>query len=167
MVSDKYLKEYAYNIYMKKVGYSFERVLELFPMYYPVIYGYYQLYMNEERRKSTTNITIIGLSAIKMLEESNKFWEESLENFTKEFSDKLDRPKLNLVEFATDYLKFIDRVSTYTYKQSIAYLRLRTYAEVLGDTEQVKIADDTLKTLKEFRDKCRLSLDMFIQLSKK
>lgn len=42
MATERELYEYAYNIYTNKPGYSFDKVLKLFPKYYSAIKMYYQ-----------------------------------------------------------------------------------------------------------------------------
>ena len=53
MVSDKLLREYAYNIYLGNKDYSFEKALLLFPKYYSDIKGYYQEIEAKENIKKT------------------------------------------------------------------------------------------------------------------
>ena len=53
MVSDKLLREYAYNIYLGNKDYSFEKALLLFPKYYSKIKGYYQEIEAKENLKKT------------------------------------------------------------------------------------------------------------------
>ena len=59
MVSDKLLREYAYNIYLGKKGYSFEKALLLFPKYYSKIKGYYQEIEAKENLKKTTQLNLM------------------------------------------------------------------------------------------------------------
>ena len=59
MVSDKLLREYAYNIYLGKKGYSFEKALLLFPKYYSKIKGYYQEIEAKENLKKTTQLSLM------------------------------------------------------------------------------------------------------------
>ena len=59
MVSDKLLREYAYNIYLGKKGYSFEKALLLFPKYYSEIKGYYQEIEAKENIKKTTQFNMM------------------------------------------------------------------------------------------------------------
>lgn len=59
MVSDKLLREYAYNIYLGKKDYSFEKALLLFPKYYSEIKGYYQEIEAKENLKKTIQFNSI------------------------------------------------------------------------------------------------------------
>lgn len=54
MVNEQWLKEYALRIYKKSPGYTFERVLRLFPKYYASIKFYYQAIGAENMRVKTT-----------------------------------------------------------------------------------------------------------------
>lgn len=54
MVSEQWLKDYALRIYKKTPGYSFEKVLRLFPKYYASIKFYYQIIEAENMRVKTT-----------------------------------------------------------------------------------------------------------------
>lgn len=138
MVSVKYLKEYAENIYLKKQGYSFEKVLELFPMYYPIIYGYYEMYVNAERKKSATNIIMIGLNAVKMLSDADNYWEQTIEGFLS---------KLNNTESPTYIKDFLDySVASVRFSAQLikGYKQAKIYAEAIGATDYVKIANDLI-----------------------
>ena len=146
MVSDKYLKEYAYNIYMKKVGYSFERVLELFPIYYPVIYGYYQLYVDEERKKSATNITIIGLSAVKLLDDADKYYNKVISN--------LETLLENFHEgYIIDYYRYINSTIEYSVQVVKGYKQAKIYAQAIGATKYVEIADNLINDYTNYASK--------------
>ena len=59
MVSDKLLREYAYNIYLGKKDYSFEKALLLFPKYYSKIKGYYQEIEAKENLRKTTQLNLM------------------------------------------------------------------------------------------------------------
>ena len=150
MVSDKYLKEYAYNIYMKKVGYSFERVLELFPMYYPIIYGYYQQYMNEERRKSATNIIMIGLSAVQLLANADKYWNENIERFFP-IIDKYKQSGIdNFGAYVKDFTDYALSSVKYGVKIINGYRKAKIYAEAIGATDYAKLADELIASHLEY-----------------
>ena len=59
MVSDKLLREYAYNIYLGKKGYSFEKALLLCAKYYSKSKGYYQGIEAKENLKKTTQFNLM------------------------------------------------------------------------------------------------------------
>ena len=54
MVSKQWLKDYALRIYKKTPGYSFEKVLRLFPKYYASIKFYYQVLEAEKQKENVT-----------------------------------------------------------------------------------------------------------------
>lgn len=141
MVSRKYLKEYAKNIYLKKQGYSFEKVLELFPMYYPVIYGYYQMYVNEERKKSATNIIMIGLNAVRMLDNADKYWNQTVEGFLTKLNSYTQGNVKDFGAFVKDFTDYALISIKYSTKLIKAYQQAKIYAEGIGATDYVKIAD--------------------------
>ena len=59
MVSKQWLKDYALRIYNKTPGYSFEKVLRLFPKYYSSIKFYYQLLELEKQKENATKAIFI------------------------------------------------------------------------------------------------------------
>ena len=59
MVNKQWLKDYALRIYNKKPGYSFEKVLKLFPKYYSSIKFYYQAIELEKQKENATKAIFI------------------------------------------------------------------------------------------------------------
>ena len=59
MVSDKLLREYAYNIYLGNKDYSFEKALLIFTKYYLKIKGYYKEIEAKENLKKTIQFNMM------------------------------------------------------------------------------------------------------------
>lgn len=81
MVSESELIEYARNIYKGVEGYTFEKVKELFPLYYYPIQGYYMMFFMEEQaeknrelaRLTTIYMRYLTINLSKLVRQANKY----------------------------------------------------------------------------------------------
>lgn len=69
MVSQQFIKDYAEKIYRNIEGYSFEKVIRLFPRYYIQIKYYYDILRSEEAFESFKNMTVLFKGRIRDLNE--------------------------------------------------------------------------------------------------
>lgn len=81
MVSESELIEYARNIYKGVEGYTFEKVKELFPLYYYPIQGYYMMFFMEEQaeknrelaRLTTIYMRYLTINLSTLVRQANKY----------------------------------------------------------------------------------------------
>lgn len=81
MVSESELIEYARNIYRGVEGYTFEKVKELFPLYYYPIQGYYMMFFMEEQaeknrelaRLTTIYMRYLTINLSTLVRQANKY----------------------------------------------------------------------------------------------
>ena len=81
MVSESELIEYERNIYKGVEGYTFEKVKELFPLYYYPIQGYYMMFFMEEQaeknrelaRLTTIYMRYLTINLSTLVRQANKY----------------------------------------------------------------------------------------------
>lgn len=80
MVNESELREYAQNIYDGVEGYTFDKVRELFPLYYYPIRGYYLMIFMEEQaeknkeiyNKTLQYLLVLKISLFSIMKDANK-----------------------------------------------------------------------------------------------
>lgn len=122
MVSKQWLKDYALRIYNKTPGYSFEKVLKLFPKYYSSIKFYYQLLEIEKQKENATKaifITQFINDSIALLQKFKTMGENMIKFHAnrKEAKTLLDMKKITLDDINFDK-KLLDE-----YESMIPYFK--------------------------------------------
>lgn len=123
MVDKQWLKDYALRIFKKVPGYSFEKVLRLFPKYYASIKFYYQVLEAEKQKENVTKaiVTTQFINDSIALLQKFKTIEENMTKFhanRKEAKTLLDMKKITL-----DNLNF-DKALLDEYESMIPYFKV-------------------------------------------
>lgn len=147
MVSEQWLKDYALRIYRKKSGYSFEKVLALFPRYYTRIVGYYMNLMLEEQQRKIKNITIAAYTAKLLFSKAQQKWDQIVEEDKKlgEITEEKGHEK-ELYELWQKQVAF-SKVVIRAAKQ------VRLYGEGILDKQLITAADETIEAHQEVIEK--------------
>ena len=121
MVSESELIEYARNIYRGVEGYTFEKVKELFPLYYYPIQGYYMMFFMEEQAEK--NRELARLTTIYM-----RYLTINLSTLVRQANKHLDIYKdrsLSIEEFNRANkirINYISKMNKYWLSDSHSYL---------------------------------------------
>lgn len=138
MANEQWLKDYAQNIYDNKVGYSFEKVLRLFPKYYTRIVGYYMDIVMEEQQQKIRNITIVGYAALSLFKQAQQQWNQIVEE------DKKLREETDLTGFDVKILAQWQRQIDFSNVVIKASEQVRLYGEGILDNQVIEAADKTI-----------------------
>ena len=128
MVSKQWLKDYALRIYNKTPGYSFEKVLRLFPKYYSSIKFYYQLLELEKQKENATKaifITQFINDSIALLQKFKTMGENMIKFHAKrkeEAKTLLDMTSLDMKRITLDDINF-DKKLLDDYESMIPYFK--------------------------------------------
>lgn len=139
MANEQWLKDYAQNIYDKKLGYSFEKVLRLFPKYYTRIVGYYMDIVMEEQQKKLRNITVVGYAALSLFKQAQQQWNKIVEE------DKKLKEETDITGFDKKVFAQWQRQIDFSKVVIKAAKQVKLYGEGILDNQVINAADETIK----------------------
>lgn len=139
MVSEQWLKDYALRIYKKTTGYSFEKVLRLFPKYYTRIVGYYMDIVMEEQQRKIRNTTIAGYTALSLFKKAQQQWNQIVEE------DKKLRAETDITGFDKKVFAQWQKQIDFSKVVIKAAKQVRLYGEGILDNQVISAADETIK----------------------
>lgn len=139
MVSEQWLKDYALRIYEKVPGYSFEKVLRLFPKYYTRIVGYYMDIVMEEQQTRIKNVTIAGYTALFLFKKAQQQWNQIVEE------DKKLRRETDITGFDKKVFAQWQRQIDFSKVVIKAAKQVKLYGEGILDNQVINAADETIK----------------------
>ena len=139
MANEQWLKDYAQNIYDKKLGYSFEKVLRLFPKYYTRIVGYYMDIVMEEQQKKLRNITVVGYAALSLFKQVQQQWNKIVEE------DKKLKEETDITGFDKKLFAQWQRQIDFSKVVIKAAEQARLYGEGTLDNQVINAADEIIK----------------------
>lgn len=159
MANEQWLKEYAQNIYDNKVGYTFEKVLRLFPKYYTRIVGYYMDIMMEETQQQIRNITIIGYAALSLFQQAQQQWNQIVEE------DKKLREETDITGFDKKVFAQWQRQIDFSNVVIKAAEQVKLYGEKILDNQVINAADKTITEHQKIIEQTQSILKLFKELT--
>lgn len=122
MVSQQFIKDYAEKIYRNIEGYSFEKVIRLFPRYYIQIKYYYDILRSEEAFASFKIMTVLFKGRIRSLNELVRDELDAYHLFFREqtFMEQEGAPEEYLDRTELDFLRAQNELyikNSYDYKE--------------------------------------------------
>lgn len=176
-MDDRYLKEYALNIFNNVSGYSLQKAFDLFPKYYPKIAFYYsELITKKQEELTARTIQSVGITRahtlVRLARETNITMKKVYFS-SKAFMSALDK-KVRLMEFNANYEELanykIDVINTHGYiidnVTNMASLNNQAFKKIINEVKMYGFSD-ILKEAKYYLAMNNTLLRQTVKVSKR